>query len=406
MLDERRYPGPFELPIIIPKSPVLKDWLPAAAYVDKSWLWIAGLAALMLLLPDRQLPAVDSAVTALASRRKQKRKTPAPDPFSDLAAMPRMRRGNRLFYMWRPVGEKEAKSQPRSKIHLLKSRAKAGDGTLFLTWAKTADQARVKIRQGEAASVGTPLAGRIMNCGVWQSVYSPVYGKEVFRCLIYGPACNPPSCVEDPAFQGLSGALMTCVETKRVYSPAYARFVERCARFEATCTTKACLPETMAVPELEPHEIAPTDKEIRAVAESLAEEATYAQKTFGPTLSREIMDRGGIRAYKAGYEKEEYREIPIHLRRKGGLPLDEMASEMGIEEKDLVEAIYKAYPRGQKVKRKFTWRDFEPDALDLLWRYKQPRVAGIKELVREIIHETTPGTRRLTQFLQTYKREA
>jgi hypothetical protein len=91
-----------------------------------------------------------------------------------------------------------------------------------------------------------------------------------------------------------------------------------------------------------------------------------------PYLAREILDRGGIRSFRKGYGKEEYKAIPLFLKNKTGLPMDEMAAEMGFDyENDLMKAIQKAYPprtKGEwkKPPKKAKWTEFEEEAYDYI----------------------------------------
>lgn len=106
------------------------------------------------------------------------------------------------------------------------------------------------------------------------------------------------------------------------------------------------------------------DNERKAIAAWQRDEANDSLKEAG-TLRREIIARGGIARHKNGSLSEEYNEIPISYRRKAGLPADEMASEMGITETELMASIKRAEAvKGQlpvvfgKRKRYFTAKDF------------------------------------------------
>jgi len=82
----------------------------------------------------------------------------------------------------------------------------------------------------------------------------------------------------------------------------------------------------MPVPREEEPEL-PSERDVRDAAQWMAEEHNMLQQEAGPWLAREIASRGGIAPYRRGYLKEEYKEIPLHLKNKRGLKLDEMASE-------------------------------------------------------------------------------
>lgn len=224
---------------------------------------------------------------------------------------------------------------------------------------------------GDFPSLGSP--GAQAACGLWQEKYSPFYGKPIWKCLKYAPACEPQTpngevCVVAPEAEQRR-QLRVCVDWKGVKSDPAGRYrgktIQRCAGYSAVCTTKACLPEPMPKPEME-EEPEISKKEVKALARGMAQEWNESQAAAGPALAREILSRGGIRSYRKGVEKEEYREIPLHLKKKTGLPTDEMAAEMGIDEKELMAAIKKAYPKGRKVERRKKWQDFIPQARDII----------------------------------------
>jgi transcriptional regulator with XRE-family HTH domain len=52
-----------------------------------------------------------------------------------------------------------------------------------------------------------------------------------------------------------------------------------------------------------------------------------------------VKENGGIKSYADGFLKEEYRSVPISLRNKNGLTMDEMASTLGMTSNELMEAI-------------------------------------------------------------------
>lgn len=250
-------------------------------------------------------------------------------------------------------------------------------GQLY-TWQKTRPEPSVQMR----FFGGGRLSGRIMNCGIW--VQNPLTGH--WYCGKYAPACEAQKrCRTTSApmpLQGISshlGAaarrLKLCAAWKQVPSRHYGKDVWRCSRYEAACTEGACLPEPMARPKEEPEEAEPSEKMVRDVAQAMAQEYNVTQAEVGPALAREILSRGGIASYRGRYLKEEYKEIPLHLKNKRGLPLDEMAAEMGMDEAELVAAIQKEYPKGRKTVRRKAWRDF----MDEAYRYltQQPAYAGM-----------------------------
>lgn len=201
--------------------------------------------------------------------------------------------------------------------------------------------------------VDTGLQGRIMNCGLWQPVHSPHLDKVVWRCLKYGRACDPETCTV-PELSGLAGKLMTCIQWHET-DPI------RCAKYEQTCSTGVCLPEALE----KPVEELPSEKEIRKLARSMAAEANALYQETGPILAREILSRGGIAPYGGGELREEYRRLPLHLKNRKGLPLDEMADEIGTDEAGLIAMIQEEYS-GRKKKRRYKAEEFYTVARDML----------------------------------------
>lgn len=292
---------------------------------------------------------------------------------SGLAAVSKKQKGNRLFYLWEEPGY-EPKSRPRSDLSKLKKRALRGSGRLYAVYARSADDARREIKKGKA-EIYSMFSGTHANCGIWDIAYSNKLRKYVWRCLMYAPACVGMECIEAPKLKGFgtttgfSGALRTCVRFKRV--DTILGKAKRCAEYQRICTTSACLPEPMPKPSgVMPNQ--PSKMETREFARYLAQEETARQMEAGPALAREIAQRGGIAPYKRGFLKEEYKEIPLHLKNKKGLPLDQMASEMGMDEQNLVRAIMKEYPKGRKKQRRFRWQDFEEEAYDILFKEQNP----------------------------------
>jgi len=222
------------------------------------------------------------------------------------------------------------------------------------TWQKGRLEPYVQTR-----FLGDPLfSGRLMNCGAWtQSDWGRWY------CVAYAPACDAQTACQ-PVPPG-SKQMKVCANTKRVWSDYYNKKITRCKRYAAACAPGACLPETMPVPREEEPEL-PSERDVRDAAQWMAEEHNMLQQEAGPWLAREIASRGGIAPYRRGYLKEEYKEIPLHLKNKRGLKLDEMASEMRMDEAELVTAIYAAYPKGTRIKRRKTWEDFERAAYSLI----------------------------------------
>lgn len=252
------------------------------------------------------------------------------------------------------------------------------------------------------------FSGRYSNCGLWQEV--PSYRSKrgfAWRCLQYGPACDQQQpdgemCVTDPPLEKLKQRVK-CKNYQLVSSAHYGKPVKRCKSYEAICTTRACLTERTPVPELEPEPEEPTESEVRAVAEWMAEtEWEKRSAVDAKSLAREILSRGGIRAYRKQYPgqktDEEYMEIPLFLKKKTGLPPDEMADEMGYDtDSDLYADIHAAYPaktpqtalQKKMARRKPRWEDFRDRAFILLMEEKHGSMGfGQAEGVRDVTRRT------------------
>ena len=208
------------------------------------------------------------------------------------------------------------------------------------------------------------LRGRTANCGIWIP-----NGRTGWKCGKYAPVCEPPKCKDAP-IPGIK-QLRVCSETQRVFSAFYAKMVTRCKKYDAACQTGTCLPERMPYPTEEAEPI-PDPTEVKSIAEWMADRANEEAAAQIPFLAREILSRGGIRAMRKGHLKEEYSTIPLFLKRKTGMPMDEMASEMGYDyETDLIIAIQKAYPprtKGEwkKPPKKAQWSEYQEDAYDYI----------------------------------------
>ncbi len=69
-------------------------------------------------------------------------------------------------------------------------------------------------------------------------------------------------------------------------------------------------------------------------------------------IYREVMDNGGIKRYRNDREKEEYESnVPLHYRRKNGLPADEMANTLGYESDS---EMYEAIQTSERLRRSLT----------------------------------------------------
>lgn len=264
-----------------------------------------------------------------------------------------------LYALWRPESSDRFQRIPMERWPDYTLRQEAGKGKLRFVEAES-------LREAQSLA----LEGATANCGWWEQRLSDKTGKWVWKCAKYAPVCDPPRCEV-----GIVGRIRKCIQMQNVPSITTAKgFVRRCKKYVPICTTGVCLPEPMPKPEVE-EEPEISEKEVRSIATGLARHYNEMQEEAGPALAREILDRGGIRKYRGVHE--EYANIPLHLKRRRGLPLDEMASEMLMEEKELVAAIEKAYPRGRKVVRRKTWEDFQDQARQIIFQEHRERLTGL-----------------------------
>lgn len=218
------------------------------------------------------------------------------------------------------------------------------------------------------------LSGELMNCAVWDETPRARGGMK-WSCMMFAPAPQkPPTDCVKPNFPKQK---KICVKMQKVSSMFYAAgVVNRCKKYRAACEPGATLSETMPKPHeaspghyIDPEEERRIEKEVRSYAEALAKQENEMQEGPGKAFGREIMSRGGLRQHRyhrGAAGKEEFQWVPLFMRRKGGLPPDEMASEMGITENELMRQIQKHYPGITKIKRRYTWQDFDQVARDTI----------------------------------------
>lgn len=166
-----------------------------------------------------------------------------------------------------------------------------------------------------------------------------------------------------------------CIGWREVHSKFYNKKIWKCDEYARPTGEAACLIEPMSAPF--------SKRTIRSRAKYMADQFNEQYGWRVPEFVKEIRDRGGIRPYKertrAGKVDEEYMQnVPLFLRRKKGLPPDEMASEMGFDtDSDLYEAISEVYGAGKRKAaptRKKKWYEFIEDAhYDLLEETLGPR---------------------------------
>lgn len=206
------------------------------------------------------------------------------------------------------------------------------------------------------------LAGDISTCAYW------IATNGDWTCGSYLPTCEAqdPGACKSP----LPAGYKFCSTTQKVKSDPKGRYggnmITRCKTYRSRC-----LPESGCIPDKQfpkPEVFKLDKKEIQEIAASMAKEFNLLQKETGPALSREIMGRGGLKAYRGESETEEWASMPLHLKRKeGSLTMDEMASEMGFEDETAFRlAVEKAYPKGKKTVRRKTWKDYKSEAEQIL----------------------------------------
>jgi len=213
------------------------------------------------------------------------------------------------------------------------------------------------------------LSGKVLNCAIW---VPDDYGR--YKCGAYARACKGDKCAPLP--DPKKKLVKVCIVPKRVFSPFLDKEVTRCKTYAPACSGKACMDFTMPYPTEPSEKTKPSPSEIRSTAAWMAEE--YNEEVFNkePYLAREIMSRGGIRAYRKGHEKEEYRAIPLFLKNREGMPLDEIANEMGYDyTNDLIRDIEKAYPPKAKGAWKKLRRKNASDFVDAAYTFVEDQMA-------------------------------
>lgn len=386
MLEKR--PAPYLLPIIVPRGariePSESD-MPGYV-VEMEWKWI-----IVLVLAGVGLYAL------------AEEKGPSTAKGGGLGDLPKKAKTKRLYYMQRQPGHirrvegggYDVVTVPRKKARQIISEAEQTGKDpvydLYPVYASSAGEARSQIESGSVPrwrpeTVGgkpkqmTLFGGLTAHCSRWDQFYSDHYGKEIVKCARFAPACDSPEgCAPR---KKAKTKIRTCVKFDKFFSFHYMKDVRRCVKFAAVCSAR--FPGCLKRPGTKPPGMGePSKAAVTALAKELASEEAEGR---GVQLAREIKARGGISSYRGGYLKEEYKEIPLHLKKKTGLPLDEMASELGLDEAALVQEIRKAYPKGAKKKRRASWRDFEDKAYRIL--------LGSASLGQYKEQELFPGLRR------------
>lgn len=306
----------------------------------------------------------------------------------ELSGLPRKRRANRFFYMLQT--HDGLKTVSRDEAEKIKSRQPE---RLFSVWAMDAEQARKKITEGQGENYlkyqqNLSFAGDLLNCVGWQQVTTKK-GDTVSRCFVFAPNCKKKACIKDTEERKeegwtprasqkseLSGYYTSC---KSYFRNAAGKL--KCKKYALICNPDAECAPTKAINPYRDEEIEFSDKAIKSVARTLADEMNH---TIDDTkrLMRIVRKYGGIAPYGKGYLSEEYRGIPTKYKSNEGIKIDELAQELGLNESELVEQINKAedirmnLPKG---KTRFTVKDMMFDAENYLRQQENEGFAGIKK---------------------------
>jgi hypothetical protein len=225
-----------------------------------------------------------------------------------------------------------------------------------------------RTKRGQKADL-QGLDGDTSNCAIWQEVPGGKTGGTMWRCLGYGTTCRTPGKCKTGKFEKYQ--TKTCVKTKKVkaLSGKYnVKKLTRCSKYSPICNKELCLPETLPKPKASPAHGANINQMTKDLAKQMADERNIAEEEVGKDLGREILSNGGLRPYRKMREgalrtakkrrHEEFDIVPIFMRRKDGLPLDEMAATMGFEDDTaLLNAIEREYlhtgAKGHKKQRRY-----------------------------------------------------
>lgn len=305
----------------------------------------------------------------------------------ELSGLPRKRKSNRFFYMQNtPTG---LKTVSRTEAELLKSQS---PNALYSVWALDADQAREKIQQGKGENYSSyqqnlDFAGNLLNCVGWQKVINKK-GDEITRCFVFQPNCKTKSCIKDTEERKADGWKPRVSPKKNLqgyYTSCKSYFRNaaghlKCAKYGLTCNPDAeCSPTKAHIP-WSTQEIEYSEKAIKSVARTLADEMNH---TIDDTkrIMRIVQEYGGIAPYAKGYQSEEYKDIPTKYKNKEGIKIDELAQEIGLTESALVDEINKAEDvrlRLPKGKRRFSVKDMMFDAENYLRQQESEGFAGLR----------------------------
>jgi len=184
----------------------------------------------------------------------------------------------------------------------------------------------------------------------------------------------------------------------------------QCKKYASTCGTSAegCRDKPAPLPS-EVGKRTQKDYEIEAdaLAQAIADEKNF-ELDFNKKLMRDVLSYGGIAPHKSGFMAEEYRQIPKKYKRTDGVPMDELAQEMGIDESTLADRIYQAEAsfqelknmRGGAIARKFKKSDFIDEGWD---RLRSGRgFMGLGEIGYKIATKSKPFTKKYGISSETY----
>lgn len=193
---------------------------------------------------------------------------------------------------------------------------------------------------------------------------------------------RPRAEIERLRPQELQGLLRQAAE-ERWMMPAFVR-----AREEATNTPYAR--DLRVLIDRYQGEARRISRDIRDAVRGVVDDMVAAQQLEreADDLFRRIREQGGLRPYKGGMMREEFRAIPKSLRaRKGqGMTLDDMARTLGYEsDNDLLRDIDRLARRGRPVPR----RELEPAARARFERSEEGQrlaaeLQGREELLRDL----------------------
>ena len=116
------------------------------------------------------------------------------------------------------------------------------------------------------------------------------------------------------------------------------------------------------------------------------------------TLNQAIRHEGGLRPHRNGYGREEFAVVPLTLRRRGGLPADEMVGLLAAHghhfegEGELLEAVATARPPHTEAELEREAMQAEESAQDRLGSFGKSRRSTVRIGVNTVA-ALTPGVR-------------